>query len=189
MSAIFSAALGLTHQLSTIFMVAVLVPYFALFAIRERVIPKCFLGVILGGTVAYVTFYEFAWQSMYYYYTNFAPVYDQSSYVTSSIMQAVGPLLLLSATLALTFAFAHEGRGFVAGKEILLIWLIVPFCLAYAYLLGVQWPGVRWTNFIPQPLVVWAGIGLGYSSQKQIVLILFALLFTIQLLLYVTGAV
>ena len=63
LSAVFSAALGLTHHLSTLFMIAVLVPYFALFLLMKKRVPKSFVGVIAGGAVAYVAFYSFAWQN------------------------------------------------------------------------------------------------------------------------------
>jgi hypothetical protein len=187
LSGILSAALGLTHQLSTLFMVAVLVPYFAILLARKRQISKSLIGVSIGGAIAYVGFYAFAWQSMYYYYSNFAPVYDQSLYVTSAIINRMGPLLLLSAALALAYVYVHHRQALVGGREVLLIWLIAPFGLAYAYLFGVQWPGLRWVNFIPLPLAVWAGLGLGYLDQKKILLIAFAILFTIQLLLYIAG--
>ena len=187
LSAIFSAALGLTHHLSTLFMIAVLVPYFALVLRSDRKIPKSLIGVIIGGAVAYVTFYQFAWQSIHYYYSNFSPVYNQSLYMTSYVLELVGPLLLLSAALGAGFLYAHERREFLEGKELLLIWAVVPFILAFAYLLGVQWHGVRWIAFIPEPLAVWAGVGLGKLDQKKLVLIVFALLFTIQLFLTILG--
>jgi hypothetical protein len=188
LSAIFSAALGLTHHLSTLFMVAVLVPYFALLLWRKKQISKSLVGVIIGGAVAYVTFYRFAWQSIYYYYSNFSPVYNQSLYMTPYILEQVGPLLLLFGALGLAFLFARARREFFQGKGLLLIWIIAPFLLAYAYLLGVQWHGVRWIAFIPQPLAVGTGMSLGFLGKKKIAFIMLALLFTIQLVLYIIGA-
>jgi hypothetical protein len=186
-SATFAAALGLTHHLSTIFMIAVLVPYFALFLWKNRRIPKSLLGVIIGGGIAYVAFYQFAWQSIYFYYSNFSPVYNQGLYMTPYILELVGPLLLLSAALGLACSYSHDRWKFFRGKELLLIWVVGPFVLAYAYLFGVQWHGVRWIAFIPQPLAVWAAVGLDSSDHRKLVLIVFALLFTIQLFLTIQG--
>jgi len=188
LSAIFSAAIGLTHHLSTVLIVAVLVPYFALLLWRKKQISKSLVGVIIGGAVAYFAFYRFAWQSIYYYYSNFSPAYDQSLYMTPYILKQVGPLLLLSAALGLAFLYARARREFFQGKGLLLIWVIAPFLLAYAYLLGVQWHGVRWIAFIPQPLAVWTGITLAFLGEKKIVFIMLALLFTIQLFFYIIGA-
>jgi len=185
LSAIFSAAIGLTHHLSTLFMVAVLVPYFAVLLWRKKQISKSLAGVIIGGAVAYATFYRFAWQSIYHYYSNFSPVYNQSLYMTPYILEQVGPLLLLCAVLGAAFLCTRGGRGFFQGKELLLIWVIAPFLLAYAYLFGVQWHGVRWIAFIPQPLAAWTGISLGFFGKKKTAFIMLALLFTIQLFFYI----
>ena len=121
LSAVFSAALGLTHHLSTLFMIAVLVPYFALFLLMKKRVPRCFVGVITGGAVAYVSFYSFAWQNILYYYSNFSPngiqgiIYSQSQYVTPYIYAQVGSLLLLSAAIGLAFLYAHAvGNSFWA---------------------------------------------------------------------------
>jgi hypothetical protein len=187
LSAVFSAALGLTHHLSTLFMIAVLVPYFALFLLIKKRVPRSFVGVISGGAVAYVSFYSFAWQSIYYYYSNFSPVYNQSLYITPYIYAQVGLLLLLSAALSLVFLYVRARREFFRGKELLLIWAIVPFLLSYAYLFGVQWHGVRWIAFIPGPLAVWAGVALGMLDQRKLVIIAFASLATIQLVLTILG--
>ena len=193
LSAVFSAALGLTHHLSTLFMIAVLVPYFALFLLMKKRVPKCFVGVIAGGAVAYVSFYSFAWQNMLYYYSNFSPngiqgiIYSQSQYVTPYIYAQVGSLLLLSAAIGLAFLYAHGRRKFFLGKELLLIWAIVPILLSYAYLLGVEWHGVRWIAFIPEPLAVWVGVALGMLDQRKLVIIAFVSLATIQLVLTIVG--
>jgi hypothetical protein len=187
LSGIFAAALGLSHHLSTLFMVAVLVPYFALFVWRNKRISKSLVGVIIGGGVAYATFYQFAWQSMYFYYSNFSPVYNQGMYVTQYTLELVGPLLLFSAALGVGFLYARERRNFFHGKRLLLIWTVVPFLLAYAYLLGVQWHGVRWIAFIPEPLAVWAGISLASWNHRRTLLITFAALFTLQLFLTIQG--
>ena len=187
LSAVFSAALGLTHHLTTIFMVAVLVPYFALFLLTKRQVPKSFIGVSMGGLFAYVTFYRFAWQSIYYYYSNFSPIYNQSLYITPYIIHQVGPLLLLSAPIGLALLYTHSRREFFRGNELLLIWGIVPFLLAYAYLLGVHWHGVRWIAFIPEPLSILAGLSLGKLYQRKFILVAFAVLVTIQLFLTIAG--
>jgi hypothetical protein len=187
LSGVFAAALGLTHHLSTLFMIAVLVPYFALLVWRNKRIPKSLVGVIIGGGVAYVTFYQFAWQSIYFYYSNFSPLYDQGLYMTQYILVLVEPSLLISAVLGLGVLYVHERRNFLYWNRLLLIWVVVPFLLAYAYLVGVQWHGVRWIAFIPQPLAISAGIGLGSLDHRRLVSIAFVLLFTIQLFLTIQG--
>ena len=93
----------------------------------------------------------------------------------------------MSAAIGLAFLYAHARRKFFLGKELLLIWAIVPFLLSYAYLLGVQWHGVRWIAFIPEPLAVWAGVALGKLDQRKLVIIAFASLATIQLVLTILG--
>jgi len=186
LSAVSSAALALTHQLSTLFAIAVLMPYFVVLLWRKR-IPKSVVGVFLGGGVAYVTFYQFAWQSIYYYYSNFTPVYDQGLYMTPYVLELVGPLLLSCAAIGFTLVWTNEGRKLVKGKEVLMIWAVVPFILAYAYLFGVQWHGLRWIHFIPQPLSVWMGIGLASLRKRNLPIVGFVLIFTVQLILTLQG--
>jgi hypothetical protein len=84
-------------------------------------------------------------------------------------------------------SLAREGRAFAEGREILVISAIVPLLLAYVYLFGVQWHGVRWIHFIPQPLTVWAGIGLGYLRDRKSVPVAFAFVFMIQLIGTIQG--
>jgi hypothetical protein len=187
MSTALSAALCLTHHLSTILMFAVLVSYFALVLLMKRQVPKSFIGVVVGGLFGVVAFYRFAWQSILYFYSNFSPVYDQSVYVTPYIIHQVGPLLLFAAPAALVLLYTHARREFLRGKELLLIWAVIPFLLAYAYLLGVHWHGVRWIAFIPGPLSVWAGLGLAKISNRKMIIVAFAVLVTIQLLLTVAS--
>jgi hypothetical protein len=186
LSAVSSAALGLTHQLSTLFAITVLVPYFVALLWRKRV-RKSVLGAVVGGGVAFVTFYQFAWKSMYYYYSNFTPVYDQSLYVTPYLLELVGPLLLLSAAVCIVLVYAKDKHKWLKGKGILAIWTVIPFVLAYAYLLGVQWHGVRWIHFMPQPLAVWTGTGVALFCSRKLVLIVFAAIFTVQLILTLHG--
>ena len=186
MSAVSSAALCLTHHLSTLFAVAILAPYFVVLLWRKR-IPKSVVGVFLGAGVAYVTFYQFAWQSIYYYYSNFTPVYNQSLYITPYVLELVGPLLLFCGAIGFALVCAKEGRKLVNGKEVLMIWAVVPFVLAYAYLFGVQWHGLRWIHFIPQPLSVWTGIGLVSLRKKKLVFLGFILILTVQLILTLQG--
>jgi hypothetical protein len=187
LSAIFSAALGLTHHLSTLFMLAVLVPYFAILVWSKKQVPKALIGVAIGGAIAYLAFYQFAWQSIYYYYTNFSPVYDQGLYMTPYVLTLVEPLLIASALVSFAFVYVREGRGFIMREKLLAIWAAIPFLLAYAYLFGVHWHGVRWIAFIPGPLSVWAGVGLGILGQKRIVIVAFIFLFTVQLFFTMMG--
>jgi hypothetical protein len=186
LSAVSSATLGLTHQLSTLFAVAVLVPYLVVLLWRKRV-HRSALGAVLGGGVAFATFYQFAWRSMYYYYSNFTPVYDQSLYVTPYIIELVGPLLLASAAIGIALVYSKAGHELLSGDGIPAIWTVVPFILAYAYLLGLQWHGVRWIHFIPQPLAVWTGAGLAFFRDRKWVLVSLAAMFTVQLILTLQG--
>jgi hypothetical protein len=186
LSAVSSATLGLTHQLSTLFAVAVVAPYFVVLLWRKR-IRKSVLGALVGGSLAFVTFYQFALESMYYYYSNFTPLYDQSLYVTPYMLELVGPLLLLCAAVGIVLLYAKDGRKWLNGKEILAIWTVVPFVLAYAYLLGVQWHGVRWIHFMPQPLAVWTGTGVAPFLDRKLVLVGLAAIFTVQLILTLQG--
>jgi hypothetical protein len=188
LSALLSAALGLTHHLSTIFVIAVLVPYFAYYMWSKRRIHPSLTGVILGGIVAFLVFYLFAFESMIYYYSHFLPVYNQSLYMTPYIFELVGPLLLISAPLGLVCVCARSGRNFLREHAILLFWAIIPFLLAYAYVFGVHWHGVRWIAFIPEPLAVWTGIGLGRLARKKYaIIIIFVLLFSLQLFCTMQG--
>jgi hypothetical protein len=187
LSAVLSVALALTHHLSTIFAIAVLGPYFAYFVWSKRRIPRSLIGVIVGGTVAFLVFYLFAFQSMFYYYSHFLPVYNQSLYMTPYILELVGPLLLTSAALAVVYIYARRGGNFLRENAILLFWAILPFLLTYAYLFGAQWHGVRWIAFIPEPLAVWTGIGLGGLVRKKYVIIIFTLLLSFQLFYTMQG--
>jgi hypothetical protein len=187
LSAIFTAALGLTHHLSTIFLVAFLTPYFAILLLMKRRFTNSMVGVIIGGIVSYVTFYAFAWRSILYYYSNFSPAYDQALYMTAYILELVGPLLLISAAVSLLFLYARGRLQFVRTNMILLIWLAVPFILSYAYLLGVQWHGVRWIAFIPEPLAIMTGVCLGGLEKKRLISVTFILLCTLQLLFTIQG--
>jgi hypothetical protein len=186
LSAILAAALGLTHHLSTFFAIIVLVPYFGILLWRKR-IPKSVIGVILGACVAFLAFYQFAWQSIYYYYSNFTPIYDQGLYMTPYVLELVGPLLLVSGALGFALALKREGGELFRDKVIFAIWALVPFVLAYAYLLGVQWHGLRWIHFQPQPLSIWTGTGLALVRGKRIVLVAFVAIFTIQLIFSLQG--
>jgi hypothetical protein len=186
LSAILAAALGLTHHLSTFFAVAVLVPYLALLLWRKR-IPKSVIGLIFGGCVAFLTFYQFAWQSIYYYYSNFTPIYDQGLYMTPYVLELVGPLLLASGASGFALVLRKEGRKLFRGKVILVIWALVPFALAYAYLLGVQWHGLRWIHFQPQPLSIWTGTGLGLLRGRKFILVGFVAILTVQLIFTLQG--
>jgi hypothetical protein len=186
LSTILAAALGLTHHLTTFFAVAVLVPYLALLPWRKR-IPKSVIGLIFGGCFAFLTFYQFAWQSIYYYYSNFTPVYDQGLYMTPYVLELVGPVLLASGAFGFALVFRKEGRKLFMDKGLLVIWSVVPFVLAYAYLLGVQWHGLRWIHFQPQPLSIWTGTGLALLRGRRIVLVAFVAIFTIQLIFSLQG--
>jgi hypothetical protein len=186
LSAVASAALGLTHQLSTLFAIAVLVPCFVVLLWRKH-IRRSMLGALIGAGVSFVTFYEFAWRSMYYYYSNFTPVYDQSLYVTPYIIELVGPLLLVCATAGIALVYSKAGHELLKGEGILVIWAVIPFVLAYAYLLGVQWHGVRWIHFMPQPLAVWTGTGVALFRHRKWVLVGLAAIFTVQLILTLQG--
>jgi hypothetical protein len=143
--------------------------------------------LIVGGGLAYLVFYRFALFPIVEFYSKFSPAYDQSLYVTPYILEQVGPLLLLFGALGVILSFAYPDRAFAESRGILVIWAIVPLFLAYAYLFGVQWHGVRWIHFIPQPLTVWAGIALGYLAQKKLLLVIFAFLFTLQLIGTIQG--
>ena len=99
----------------------------------------------------------------------------------------MGPLLLISAAIGLAALYAKAHRKLFNGKELLLIWTIVPFLLSYAYLLGVHWHGVRWIAFIPEPLAVWTGVALGKLDQNKLLIITFTSLATIQLILTIIG--
>jgi hypothetical protein len=184
-SAVISALLALTHDLSAVFMFAVLVPYFVFRIWNERAFPKSLLGCSLGGVAAYVLFYQWAIPSILEYYTKYTPQYDQSLYITPYILEQVGPLLLSSALIVCALAYAHARGAFLTGNKVLMIWAIVPLLLSYAYLFGVQWHGVRWIAFIPQPLAVLTGVGLEFVYKKKMVLIVLALLFTVQLFLVI----
>jgi hypothetical protein len=184
LSAISGTALALTHHLSTVLIVAVLVPYFLIAIWRRRSIPRSLIGLAGAAAIAYLVFYQFALASLFDYYVRlhyYYPVYDQSLYVTPYILEQVGPPLLVAGAAGIALAFAHN-RKFLERFEILPIWGAIPTLLAYAYLLGVQWHGVRWIAFIPEPLCVLTGIGLGYFDKRKIVFIILGLLFAIQLL-------
>jgi hypothetical protein len=186
LSAVSGVAVGLTHQLSTLFAVAVLVPYLVILLWRKR-IRRSALGAVLGGGVTFVTFYQFAWRSIYHYYTNFMPVYDQSLYVTPYIIELVGPVLLACAAIGIALVYSKARHELRSGDGVLAIWTVVPFVLAYAYLLGVQWHGVRWIHFIPEPLAVWTGAGAALFRHRNWVLVGLAIIFTVQLILTLQG--
>jgi hypothetical protein len=186
LSAFSSAALGLTHQLSTLFAISILVPYFVVLLWRKRV-SRSVLGAVLGGGVAFITFYQFAWKSMYYYYSNFTPVYDQSLYVTPYIVELVGPLLVVCAIAGNALVYSEAGHELLKGEGILAIWTVVPFVLAYAYMFGVQWHGLRWIHFIPQPLSIWTGLGVSFLGRRWLVIAGLILVFTVQLIFTLQG--
>ena len=187
LSAVVSATLALTHHLSFLLMIVVLIPYFAMSLLKRKAIPRALIGSIIGGAVAYLLFYRFALVSILQFYPQYSPVYDQSLYVTPYILEQVGPLLLLFGTLGFILSFVHDGRRLAEHKDILVIWAIVPLLLAFAYLFGVQWHGVRWIHFIPQPFIVWAGIALSYLREKKFLIVLFIFLFGIQLIGTIQG--
>ena len=187
LSGIFTAAVALTHHLSFLLIATVLAAYYALVLYRKRTIPRTLVGITVGGAAAYLVFYRFAMFPIVDFYSKFSPTYNQSLYVTPYILEQVGVLLILSAMLGIGAFFAWSGCKSVEGRELLLIWAIVPVMLAYAYLFGAQWHGVRWIHFIPMPLTVWTGIGIGYLSTKRIVFLVFFVAFTIQLILTLQG--
>jgi len=187
LSAIFSAALALTHHLSFLLALAVLVPYFVMLFWEKKIIPKAFVGLIAGSALAYAAFYWFALVPILEFYSKFAPVYDQSLYVTPYILEQVGPLLLLFGALGFILSFVHDGRRFAEGKEVLIIWAIVPVLSAFAYLSGVQWHGVRWIHFMPQQFIVWSGIALSHLRERKFLVVLFIFLFGIQLIGTIQG--
>jgi hypothetical protein len=188
LSAVATAALALTHHLSFLLMATVLAPYFVITIWKRRTLPRELVGVAVGGVTAYLLFYRFALVPILEFYYEFSlQLYNQSLYVTPYILEQVGPLLLFLGALGFILSYLHARGEFVKGKEILVIWAIVPVLLSYAYLLGVEWHGVRWIHFIPAPFVVWAGIALGYLRERKFYIIVFGFAFGIQLIGTIQG--
>jgi hypothetical protein len=184
LSALLGLALALTHQLSTLLAVAVLVPYYLAVIARRKIIPKSFVGVIVGGVVAFVLFYRYAWYSMFEFYSKYTPIYDQGLYVTAFIFEQIGSLLIVTALLSiLVVALSHQMKG----RVILLVWAVVPVLLSYAYLFGVHWHGVRWIHFISAPFAIWSGIGISYFRNRKILPLGYFFLFTIQFFVTLQG--
>ncbi len=186
-SLILSGTLALTHDLAAVVMFAVLLPYFVLGIEKEKRFPVSLLGCLLGVVMAYVLFYHSALPSIFEFYTKYTPHYDQSLYVTPYILEQVGPLTIGVAILGLLLVYLKLRGRTSNGTELLLIWSIIPLLFSYAYLFGVDWHGVRWIAFIPQPLAVLAGMGFGILQKRKLFLVFFAVLFTLQLIFSVQG--
>jgi hypothetical protein len=183
----FAFVLAMTHHLSTLLLAAVLLPYFLFDALKRRRLSKSFLSLGVSAILSYLIFYRLALPSMYFYYTHYVPIYNQAVYVTPYILEQVGPLLIVAAALSIISSKWMSASVPSSTREILGFWVVVPPLLAYAYLFGVLWHGVRWIHFIPQPLVAWTGIGIDLLEKNRFILACLILLFTIQLVLSVRG--
>ena len=186
LSGTFTLALALTHHLSLLLMAMVLGAYYLFIVARDRAIPRTLAAVAVGAIAAYFFFYRFAMLPILDFYSKYSPVYNQSLYVTPYVLEQVGGLLILSAIFGLVIFHVRKSR-LIEGSSLLLLWTIIPVVLAYAYVFGVQWHGVRWIHFIPMPLLVWTGIGVGHRRTGRLLLPLFFVLFTIQLIFTLQG--
>jgi hypothetical protein len=168
-------------------MLAVLVPFFALRFWRVRHLEKPLIGCILGAATAFVLFYLSALPSILEFYAKYAPHYDQGLYVTPYLLEQVGLLLIAAAGVGLCLACLRPRASVSKDVDLILIWTAVTILLSYAYLFGVQWHGVRWIHFIPQPLTILAGFGFGVLRKRRPVAVALILVFMIQLAFSVQG--
>jgi hypothetical protein len=183
----FGFVLAMTHHLSTLLLAAALVPYFLFDLFKHRRVSKSFLSLGASAILSYLVFYQSALPSMYFYYTHYVPIYNQALYVTPYILEQVGSLFIVAAALSIVSSKWKSNCTLSSTKGILTAWTVVPALLAYAYLFGVQWHGVRWIHFLPQPLVAWTGFGIHLLEKNRFILACLILLFTIQLVLSVRG--
>jgi hypothetical protein len=63
---------------------------------------------------------------------------------------------------------------------LLLIWLLMPLLLGYAYLLSVRWDTIRWLYFLQQPACVWSGLAVGKIKNRRPFLIVIVVVFLLQ---------
>lgn len=184
LAAILTILLGLSHHLSFIFAIGVLLVYHAWVFWRSRTVPRTLWGVLSGVAASFALFYWFAIESMLIYYPRYLPYlpYDQSLYVTPYVLEQVGWLIILLAGVGIVLLVSRRAPVPAYGKEMMLVWVFLPWLLAYAYLGGVQWHGVRWIHFMPQPLAVWAGVSMRRIHQRPLVVVVLVFVLTLQLI-------
>jgi hypothetical protein len=171
--------LFLTHHLSMLFTVAVFAPYFVIVLVKTRKLPRCLVSFIASLGVAYGAFYWYTLIPLYDLYTFYAPRYAEFT-VPSNWPQMFGIPLMLTAVAGVG-VWAYKTKATMIEYEwLLLMWLVMPLVLGYAYLLGVQWHAVRWLYFLQQPACVWSGIAISKIRHQKIAIIAVIILFALQ---------
>ena len=171
-----STTLFLTHHLSMLFAIAVFVPYFVLVWWQTGRLPKCLVSFIASMAVAYGVSYWYALIPLFGLYTSYASRYAEFTLRTSWPQMFGLPLLVLAAVGVALSAYKTRMR-FVNPDQLLVIWLVWPLLLGYAYVFGVQWHTIRWIYFLQQPACVSSGIAVSQFRERKLLLIiiLFAL--------------
>jgi hypothetical protein len=102
--------------------------------------------------------------------------------VTPYVLGQVGWLIILLAGVGIVLLVSRRAPVPAYGKEMMSVWVLLPWLLAYAYLGGVQWHGVRWIHFMPQPLAIWAGVSMRQIHQRPLVVVVLVFVLTLQLI-------
>ena len=178
-AAIASSMLFLTHHLSMLVAVAVFAPYFGALWLRTRRLPRCLISFVASLGVAYAAFYWYTLLPLYEIYTRYAPRYAEFA-LPNNWPQMFGLPLLLTAVAGIAF-WAYKTKARVNEYDwLLLIWLLMPLLLGYAYLLGVRWDTIRWLYFLQQPACVWSGLAVGKIKNRRPFLIVIVVVFLLQ---------
>jgi hypothetical protein len=179
-------ALFLTHHLSMLFAVAILVPYFALVWVKNRKAPRCLLSLVVALCVAYAAFYWYTLIPLYDLYTTYAPRYAEFV-LPSSWPQMLGVPLLLTGVAGIGFWAYRSKSRIIEYDWLLLIWFLMPLLLGYAYLIGVEWHAVRWLYFVQQPACVWAGMAISRIKYQKMAITAILIIFAFQWILTMQG--
>jgi len=181
---IVSTTLFLTHHLSMLFALAVLLPYYLVIWWRERKVPPCLLALLAAMGVAFAVFYWQALIPQFELYTT-----NAAQYATFTLppdwptqfghFESYSPLLILAAIgIGL---WAYKSRLKFAKPDLLLyLWFLWPLILGYSFLLGIHWDVVRWIYFLQQPACVWCGLAVAQLKRRKELIFVILLIFVFQ---------
>ena len=201
---ITSTILFLTHHLSMLFALAVLLPYYLITWTRTRKVPQCLLALVAAMGVAFAVFYWQALVPQFELYTANASQYatftlpadwpNQFSQFAQygQFELLICPLLILAAVGIGLWAYKFRLR-FAKSDLFLYSWFLWPLLLGYSFLFGIRWDVVRWIYFLQQPACVWCGIAVAQFKGKYgkfgvlVILLVFVIQWITTIQAYYTG--
>jgi hypothetical protein len=184
---VVATLLFLTHHLTMLVAIAVLAPYLILRWWETGKLPRCLISLAASMAVAFGAFYWYALFPLFETYTSFAYRYAEYTLRAGWPEMFGVPLLVLTAAGIVLWAYRTKASP-TQSEQLLLMWLMWPILLSYAYIFGVQWHSIRWIYFLQLPACVWSGIAASRLGERRlllaVVLIALAVQWVISMQLY-----